>query len=891
MLMERHLKRHVRNNALATLLCAALATAGTAAAQGVMQQSEVAMQQFVQLSNTPGANRAQMYQALQQCCAGFVQVLKTGRQGPDYDKAKQSLTLVYPSLQQAAAYYSSTGNQTAATQMAAACVDIPMMEAFKGEQFAQDSQYPNIAYYAAGGSYNQRNYEAAARYYRAYLRTGDQAKRKNAYAYLYNCYKHMGDTQAMANAMAEAVVEMPNDYDILSRAINASLDAKDYTRLSAYVEKALNLRPNDQTLMNIKGKMLEEMGDYEAALAFYENRQRSNPQSLSLAEHVAMNHYNLAVRDYNNAALETDASKSTRLRQQSRQHFQQAANWLQQIVKAQPTSVKYNQAMAMAYNCLGDNQQLATANQRLQALNQNTVAAGDIPSQMGNGDAPANATAMRQNTRPASEPVGYTRNMGAGTGQAGGTVAQGPTAQPATPATTAASTTPHFSDYARDFIDGELKRWQAKDPYETVAEYKQRVNNDTQEKKAAELRRTAERNYINRYAPSTPARSQLQLMPYDAENQAFLIRSPYGDMVLPIARERNEARIFESNWKGVQMKNPQYYVAGDTITLASLTFVTPMGKSYTYNNKEGLEYIETNVNIDLAQIDYDKLTEQGKDTPQGGKQRIGKRNLNIGTSDVDKDIPNATRENSKTFAVVIANENYQHVPDVPLASNDGKTFMQYCIQTLGVPMRNVRHYNNAGLGAMVTAMRDIKNIADNFDGDIQVLFYYAGHGIPDEATKDAYLLPTDADGKEMAACYSLKRLYGELSALKARSVVVFLDACFSGATAEGGNLLASARGVAIKPRDTDPQGKMVVFSAASGEQTAFPYEEMGHGMFTYFLLKKLKESKGNATLKELADYVTDNVRQSSVVINRKPQTPTVVPSEAIAEEWQNMKLK
>jgi uncharacterized caspase-like protein len=480
-------------------------------------------------------------------------------------------------------------------------------------------------------------------------------------------------------------------------------------------------------------------------------------------------------------------------------------------------------------------------------------------------------------------------NVGAGTVQAGGNVAQGTATTTTSPVIAATPAIPHFSDYARDFIDGELKKWQAKDPYETVAEYKQRVNNATQEKKAAELRRTAERNYIKQYAPSTPTRNELQLMPYDAENQAFLIRSPYGDMVLPVARERNEARIFESNWKGVQMKDPQYYVAGDTITLASLTFVTPMGKSYTYNNKEGLEYIETNVNIDLAQINYDELTDAGKDSGNGNRPRI--RKVNIGNSDVDKDIPNATRENSKTFAIVIANENYQHVPDVPLASNDGKTFMQYCIQTLGVPMRNVRHYNNAGLGAMVTAMKDIKNIADNFNGDIQVLFYYAGHGIPDEATKDAYLLPTDADGKEMAACYSLKRLYGELSTLKARNVVVFLDACFSGATAEGGNLLASARGVAIKPRDTDPQGKMVVFSAASGEQTAFPYEEMGHGMFTYFLLKKLQTSKGNATLKELADYVTENVRQNSVLINRKPQTPTVVPSAAIAEEWQNMKLK
>ena len=104
-------------------------------------------------------------------------------------------------------------------------------------------------------------------------------------------------------------------------------------------------------------------------------------------------------------------------------------------------------------------------------------------------------------------------------------------------------------------------------------------------------------------------------------------------------------------------------------------------------------------------------------------------------------------------------------------------------------------------------------------------------------------------------------------------------------------MLASARGVALKAKADRPQGNMVVFSAASGDETAFPYTQQGHGLFTYFLLKKLQESKGEATLGELSQYISENVTRQAVVINRKTQTPTTVPSSTMTAEWQSQTLK
>jgi len=117
-----------------------------------------------------------------------------------------------------------------------------------------------------------------------------------------------------------------------------------------------------------------------------------------------------------------------------------------------------------------------------------------------------------------------------------------------------------------------------------------------------------------------------------------------------------------------------------------------------------------------------------------------------------------------------------------------------------------------------------------------------------------------------------------------------MDACFSGSQ-RSGDMLASARGVAIKVTQDAPVGNMVVFSAAQSDETAFPYRNKGHGMFTYFLLKKLQETKGEATLGELGEYITSNVRQQSIVINSKSQTPTVTPSATMGDKWRGMKLK
>lgn len=260
------------------------------------------------------------------------------------------------------------------------------------------------------------------------------------------------------------------------------------------------------------------------------------------------------------------------------------------------------------------------------------------------------------------------------------------------------------------------------------------------------------------------------------------------------------------------------------------------------------------------------------------------------TSDVDKNIPQTNLKNDKTFAVIIANENYQTVSNVPYALNDGEVFSKYCHQTLGIPQSNIKLVKDATLNNLKHEINWLSNVIRAYHGDVKIIFYYAGHGIPDESNRTSYLLPVDGNGSDVSTGFKLDNLYEKLGEMSANSVTVLLDACFSGAKRDGG-MLASARGVAIKAKSGQPIGNMVVMSASQGDETAYPYKEKQHGMFTYFLLKKLQDSNGDVNMSDLSSYITTNVSQKSIVINGKSQTPILTPSATVGTEWKEWSLK
>ena len=254
-------------------------------------------------------------------------------------------------------------------------------------------------------------------------------------------------------------------------------------------------------------------------------------------------------------------------------------------------------------------------------------------------------------------------------------------------------------------------------------------------------------------------------------------------------------------------------------------------------------------------------------------------------TDVDNHIAVNDHKDPNTFVLIISNENYKYEQSVPFALNDGEVFKLYCEKTLGIPTKNIRFAADATLNDIRMQLMWLKDVMDAYQGEARAFVYYSGHGMPSEDGQHAYLLPIDGNSRLAGSGYSTEKLYMELGNMQSKGIIVFLDACFSGARRDG-QMLASSRGVAIKVKKESLSGNLVVFSAAQGDETAYPYKEHKHGLFTYHLLSILQEKGGCISLGELCDEVTKKVSRTSIVENDKRQTPTVI-SSSHSIDWRN----
>ena len=376
-------------------------------------------------------------------------------------------------------------------------------------------------------------------------------------------------------------------------------------------------------------------------------------------------------------------------------------------------------------------------------------------------------------------------------------------------------------------------------------------------------------------------------------------RKPFNLQVIVQNTDQGEAQNVKV---GITIPNNVNRIGGETehVTIASLKAGESRLLEYELiANQEAAEKMDIQIALSEKQGKY---AENASIPLEFGQHIGGSIAMNVQRHDqeveikraslisaVDENIPETNVKNSNTFALIIANENYQSVASVPYALNDGKIFREYCLKTLGIPEKQIKYVPNATGNQIKAHINWLQTLAEVFT-DPHIIFYYAGHGIPDESSRTAYLLPIDGTGSDVTTGYKLDDLYAVLGKMPAENVTVFMDACFSGSKREEG-MLASARGVAIKARSGMPQGNMVVFSAAQGDETAYPNNEEKHGMFTYFLLKKLQDTKGDVTLQELGEYITKNVSQQSILLNGKSQTPCVTPSASLDASWREWKLK
>ena len=220
--------------------------------------------------------------------------------------------------------------------------------------------------------------------------------------------------------------------------------------------------------------------------------------------------------------------------------------------------------------------------------------------------------------------------------------------------------------------------------------------------------------------------------------------------------------------------------------------------------------------------------------------------------------------------------------NVDYALNDARVFKTYCRKTLGIPEKHIKLLPNATYGQMSQGLAWLQNLAEVEGGKAELIFYYSGHGLPDEQTKEGYLIPVDISGSNVQSGIALKKVFRDLNKFPSEKVTVFLDACFSGGARNQG--LVAMKSIRVKPREESISGNMVVFASSSEDESSAVYREKQHGYFTYFLLKKLQETKGDVSYKQLSDYLNYQVKKETG-LSGKIQSPQVNASSQAADKW------
>lgn len=768
-------------------------------------------------------------------------------------QVKEMLRDVRREILQGAFAYSKAGDQPSLTKFAQGYIDISLMDAFKNDPAEIDAAtLAMLSYISASGAYNSKEYEKAIDYFKSYLSTGDDKQREQVYIFmtqscLQSCQWDLGITTA-----EEAMTIYPNQKHIPLVAMQICIDGSRGEHLQKFLTMALEQSPTDERLLDTQGKLYEDAGDYEKALGIYNTLDQIKPNSLSTAKHIGLCYYNQAVDFYNQAINKDDEKTAGKLRRKAKNYFASAADKFREVLVSAPTAVPYLRSLGVCYLCLEDKYNFEKINERLRLLKEDPLAEVFMPPSMTyNGDGKEN----------------FATSQGS-----------------------ALKDAPSYSDYGRQYISERLQTWAEKGEFERLDDFQNRVNQNTILAEYEKLNKEAAAKYIEEYS-SRLRINDLRLEPYDATNEVFKIVSSFGPVFIRVPLKNGEAEQFKNNWKNIRFQNTKFFIDDDSVRISEITFLASNGKRYEFNNAKSVNYNVPRIDLDLASIVNNANAGSGSARNQANDNRIY-----IGAkSDVDENIPLAKHSAKNTLALIIANENYKRVSKVPFAFADGFTFSQYCTKAFGIPDNNVTFCRDASLAEIYEAMDDLSRKAKVIGPQCEVIVYYAGHGLPDENTKDAYLLASDANPTNSRTWYKLSDFYSALNDLNASSVMVFLDACFSGAERserEGATIMAAAgaRGAVIKAKEAAPKGNMFVLTAASGNETALPYTEKNHGLFTYFMLKKFQDSKGTMSLKELSDYVTKQVSDHSNFVIKKPQTPSVITSGKMSSQWKSKKI-
>jgi len=237
------------------------------------------------------------------------------------------------------------------------------------------------------------------------------------------------------------------------------------------------------------------------------------------------------------------------------------------------------------------------------------------------------------------------------------------------------------------------------------------------------------------------------------------------------------------------------------------------------------------------------------------------------------------QQSRDAVAIIIGIENYRRVPKADFANADAKDFYTYASRALGIKPENIKLLVDDGADdiEMLNAFQNWLPLKVN-KGKTDVYVFYSGHGYPSQDGNSLYFLPFNVDKQYLdRTSVKQKEVVSALQKAQAKSVTMFIDACYSGQTRGGEVLIAGLKPIVAKTDEKAYPAEFTVITASAADQFSSASQDLKHGIFSFYLMKGMEgdadgNKDGRITSGELQKYLSEMVGKQAMGLNRTQNT-------------------
>lgn len=244
-------------------------------------------------------------------------------------------------------------------------------------------------------------------------------------------------------------------------------------------------------------------------------------------------------------------------------------------------------------------------------------------------------------------------------------------------------------------------------------------------------------------------------------------------------------------------------------------------------------------------------------------------NATIDTFIVTRKLENMLTK-GRYFALVIGINSYNgYWPTLKCAMNDASEIastikQQYLFDSvITILDKNATRRN---------IIQKLEWLTDNLSPEDNLLIFYAGHGQFNKALNKGYWVPVDASSNSIADYIANSEIKTFLAGIRSKHTLLITDACFAGDIFRGGkteNYPFDPNNMERYYREVYRRQSRLALTSGGVEEVRDEGKE-GHSIFTYYLLKALKDNKGkymdaSQLYNELRIAVTNNSDQTPML--------------------------